>query len=112
MALWVTREHRPKVKLGGHAIYFTYTDSIRRPMRDCAEATLLRRGFVDFHICPHVPLSSASASHRHLLALFKIEKVRRKVDENCENLINKNHKFFVCLHGDKTYNSFVCGNTT
>jgi hypothetical protein len=21
-------------------------------------------------------------------------------------------KFFVCLHGDKTYNSFVCGNTT
>ena len=28
----------------------------------------------------------------------------------------KNHeyidKFFVCLHGDKIYNSFVCGNTT
>jgi hypothetical protein len=23
-----------------------------------------------------------------------------------------NIKFFVCLHGDKTYNSFVCGNTT
>jgi hypothetical protein len=22
------------------------------------------------------------------------------------------YKFFVCLHGDKTYNSFVCGNTT
>jgi hypothetical protein len=21
-------------------------------------------------------------------------------------------KFFVCLHGNKTYNSFVCGNTT
>jgi hypothetical protein len=21
-------------------------------------------------------------------------------------------KLFVCLHGDKTYNSFVCGNTT
>ena len=21
-------------------------------------------------------------------------------------------KFFVCLHGDKIYNSFVCGNTT
>jgi hypothetical protein len=22
------------------------------------------------------------------------------------------NNFFVCLHGDKTYNSFVCGNTT
>ena len=22
------------------------------------------------------------------------------------------NKFFVCLHGDKTYNNFVCGNTT
>ena len=22
------------------------------------------------------------------------------------------NKFFVCLHGDKIYNSFVCGNTT
>ena len=26
-------------------------------------------------------------------------------------LICTNNKFFVCLHGDKTYNSFVCGNT-
>ena len=28
---------------------------------------------------------------------------------------NKNKtviKLFVCLHGDKIYNSFVCGNTT
>ena len=24
----------------------------------------------------------------------------------------KSSKFFVCLHGDKIYNSFVCGNTT
>jgi hypothetical protein len=28
-----------------------------------------------------------------------------------QNMIKAN-KFFVCLHGDKTYNSFVCGNTT
>jgi hypothetical protein len=27
-------------------------------------------------------------------------------------LIFFRYKFFVCLHGDKTYNSFVCGNTT
>jgi hypothetical protein len=26
--------------------------------------------------------------------------------------LKTNNKFFVCLHGDKTYNSFVCGNTT
>jgi hypothetical protein len=26
--------------------------------------------------------------------------------------LTKLNKLFVCLHGDKTYNSFVCGNTT
>jgi hypothetical protein len=26
--------------------------------------------------------------------------------------LDVSYKFFVCLHGDKTYNSFVCGNTT
>jgi hypothetical protein len=25
-------------------------------------------------------------------------------------LSNFGHKFFVCLHGDKIYNNFVCGN--
>ena len=30
--------------------------------------------------------------------------------KNCATV--KGFKFFVCLHGDKTYNSFVCGNTT
>jgi hypothetical protein len=28
---------------------------------------------------------------------------------NCECI---EYKFFVCLHGDKIYNSFVCGNST
>jgi hypothetical protein len=33
---------------------------------------------------------------------------------NCVNILLYRlywYKFFVCLHGDKIYNSFVCGNT-
>ena len=37
-----------------------------------------------------IEIAPASSSHQHIL----------------------NNKFFVCLHGDKIYNSFVCGNTT
>jgi hypothetical protein len=35
-------------------------------------------------------------------------------DGRGEKIVSDNSKckFFVCLHGDKIYNSFVCGNTT
>jgi hypothetical protein len=41
-----------------------------------------------------------------------------KFTKSCKNkiylqeIIKSRNKFFVSLHGDKTYNSFVCGNIT
>ena len=53
---------------------------------------------------------------------FRISGCNKTVSEARANLEDKisrstsssklSYKFFVCLHGDKIYNSFVCGNTT
>ena len=45
----------------------------------------------------------------------KIVEVKQLRLTMCRDVTFKDvytNKFFVCLHGDKIYNSFVCGNTT
>jgi hypothetical protein len=41
-----------------------------------------------------------------------IKNMLWKLQNQMIRVTRSNFKFFVGLHGDKTYNSFVCGNTT